>query len=259
MKKLIYIFSILMGLAACSSGHNPDASRLFNDADKAVTSGEYKQALSLIDSLNDAFPGELELRKRANFLRARAIEGLYNDSIAITDSLIIEAGIARDSLAREMQWVNNEIEGYFIVLPSTADDALSVRMSPEKVMYLVVNTSGNPSSMTFTGPDGTAISIPVSGDAYLNNTDGHHRSITVMGNRANEVAAMAAADPGAEIRLNGKPLGEQRCRALANSFNLMQAESKLLKLIPARKRMENVIETAKRQAARTVSDTIANQ
>lgn len=258
MKKLLYLCIILILATACSGGHNAEADRLYNDAEAAISARQYARALTLIDSLNNAFPGELELRKRANFLRARALQSLYSDSLAITDSLIIQTGIYRDSLARSMRWVNNEIEGFYIVSPSTLDDAVSVRLSPEKVMYLVLHTSGNPSTMTFTGPEGTNINIAVPKDAYLNNTDGKGRTITIMGDQVRSVAEMAAANPGAEIKLNGKPLGAERCRALANAYNITEAERTLQALVPKRTRMEQIIETAQRQAAQTVTDTIPN-
>lgn len=258
MKNLIYIFILLVLATACSGGRQPEAERLYTEADKALSAGQYNRALSMIDSLNKEFPKELELRKRANFLRARALQGLYSDSLAITDSLIIQTGILRDSMARCLRWVNNEIEGFYVINPSTLDDAISVRMSPEKVIYMVLHTDGNPSSMTFTGPDGANIVIPVSRDAYLNNTDGKRRAITVMGDQAYSVAAMAGTTPGAEIKLNGKPLGAARCRALANAYTLAEAERTLMKLVPQRNRMEQIIETAQRQAAQTVADTVPN-
>lgn len=258
MKNLLYIFLLIFVVTACSGGHRAEADRLYTEADKAITARQYDRALVLIDSLNKAFPNELELRKRANFLRARALQGMYSDSLAITDSLIIEAGILRDSMAHCMQWVNNEIEGFYVISPSTLNDAVSVRMSPEKVLYMVLHTDGNPSSMNFIGPDGENITIDISKDEYLNNTDGKRRAITVMGEQVYAVAAMAASNPGAEIKLNGKPLGADRCRALANAYKLAEVERTLLRLVPQRNRMEQIIETAQRQAAKTVADTIPN-
>lgn len=256
MKYFFYCLIIPLLLTACGGGHDPASDRLFAEADKAISARQYKEALTLIDSLNSAFPNELALRKRANFLRSRALEGLYSDSLAITDSLIIETGIMRDSLSRSLRWVNNEIEGYYVVSPSTTDDAMSVRLSPQKVLYLVLHTDGNPASMTFSAPGEEDILIPVPKDEYLNNTDGPRRTITVMGDRANSVAALAATNPGAEILLNGKPLGADRCRALSNAYILSEAETTLLRLAAQRTRMEHIIETAKLQAAQTVSDTV---
>lgn len=94
---------ISTAITSCGSGFGSPseedrAKEVANQIDSAINTGDYYLALELIDTLNQKFPKQLEVRKTTLLSRAKAMEGLVRDSIPYYDELIVRTQLEIDSL-----------------------------------------------------------------------------------------------------------------------------------------------------------------
>lgn len=88
MKRFLIPVAALCLLASCGgTNENPDARRLFDDADAAFRSGDYTESTILLDSLQKGFPEEIAIQREALALRPKVIEQLALLKIASVDSM----------------------------------------------------------------------------------------------------------------------------------------------------------------------------
>lgn len=86
------------------------AEELAAQIETDLNSGNYIDAISLIDSLNTAYPDEVELRKSTLLSRARAMEGMVMDSIPVYDEILTRVTLEKDSL--DSFFVNVSVPGH---------------------------------------------------------------------------------------------------------------------------------------------------
>lgn len=134
----------------------------------------YNRAIDLIDSLNTAYPNEIELRKTTLLSRARAMEGLIRDSIPLVDAMLSTAELRVDSLGKFFVTVTEKgFTPYLVdkaVRNSLANtNAVQPRVSKDdNAMSLVVKVAGN--------IDIKAISANISGeDIWIDIRDAGNR------------------------------------------------------------------------------------
>lgn len=75
-------------VCACTgeSAEHKAATALSNSADSCMAAGDFARAISLLDSLNNAYPKEIDIRKASNLKRAKAFEGLALSQIPRLDA-----------------------------------------------------------------------------------------------------------------------------------------------------------------------------
>lgn len=113
LSRLLCIAATAVGMAACGESkedqaHN-EAAELASQIDAAIENSHYVEAIALIDSLNRAYPDEVELRKSTLLSRARAMEGMILDSIPVYDAEL--ARIQAEMSELEPQFVNVAMSG----------------------------------------------------------------------------------------------------------------------------------------------------
>lgn len=116
----------LLAVAAIScKGESPEhkaAVALDTQADSAISAGDFRTAIILLDSLNKTYPREIEIRKTTAEKRARAFEGLAMSQIPVLDARI-------DSLRK----AEADIQPLFITIrPSESLPPYAVFKSAEK-------------------------------------------------------------------------------------------------------------------------------
>lgn len=92
--KPTYCLLLLLILLSCSDRNTSNGKsettveNLYSNIENQIASGKWNEATILIDSLNSAYPDELDYRRKTMLLRAKAIEGMVRDSIPFADEEI---------------------------------------------------------------------------------------------------------------------------------------------------------------------------
>lgn len=110
-----------MAMASCSqsastvSEEEAGPETLVEKISQSIKKGEYSLAIELIDSLNNNYPDEIELRKTTLLSRAQAMEGLIRDSIPVVDEEIVRTQLEMDSLKTFFDAVQEKsLPGYVV-------------------------------------------------------------------------------------------------------------------------------------------------
>jgi len=81
-------------LASCSDKDRKGAEELMARSEAEVSGGNYSGALVLLDTLNQRYPAQTEVRRQALRIRAKAMEGLVSDSISDVSRALAESTVA---------------------------------------------------------------------------------------------------------------------------------------------------------------------
>ena len=97
----ISLTTIMCGLMiSCSSSDKEKATALYTEAENLMNSGDYEQAQTLLDSIDKAYPGEVDVRRQGIHLRPQLIEKLTLRQLSATDSLLAACQLQSDSLGK---------------------------------------------------------------------------------------------------------------------------------------------------------------
>lgn len=81
-------------LASCGDKDRKGAEELMARSEAEVSGGNYSGALVLLDTLNQRYPAQTEVRRQALRIRAKAMEGLVSDSISDVSRALAESTVA---------------------------------------------------------------------------------------------------------------------------------------------------------------------
>lgn len=258
-----------LALLATSCGGNGDkekATRLLNEAQSAFEARNYVEALTLTDSIKNAYPKEIDVRREALHLATRATEGLSVQKLQEADSLTAVYGAKGDSLQRLMKFVSNPIEGYYVaesVNPTKffGSNGLQARVSPDGDFYMM-------SSLKAKSVKSTAIEVSAAGEKAVTSTVAHDgerndRSmgaevITFMGVECDSVGHFIASHLGQPMTLTfmgastySMPLPEAQAKEIALAYDYA-TNLRLFKVANLEKeRLSRTVDIARSQAART--------
>lgn len=142
--------AIALATAVCSCGDKDKegATQLYNESEQAIEARNYSQAMTLLDTLNARYPKQLDVRKQAMRLRARAMEGIATDSIEAGSLALAQATLNLETIRPQFRHVDSSVglEGYF--LPKGTDDkmmtqtGLQARVTDKGYFYIVANVQG---------------------------------------------------------------------------------------------------------------------
>lgn len=268
MKYHLLSIAALIALASCGNSENPDARDLFNSAEQSYASGDYTNAIFLLDSLQRNYPQEFKIQREAMALRPQIIEQLSIAKIASVDSMTLADNAAMESLKPLLKWVKTPgmIEGYWVDAKAFRPDfmnstGLEARVSEIGQFYIV--SSVNPSSIkhtsvTLTLGEDSATTPEVPYDGESNYRIGGGEVITFSPEQSDTIGAFASAYKGASPKnmtltfngQNGKKtvkLTAAQVNGIANayqySFALVRARDNMVE----KQRLEKTVEIAKRQ------------
>ena len=217
MKHFIALFTAAAVLATASCGSDKEhkaAAALSAKADSLMKAGNFEAAIELYDSLNHAYPKEIDLRKASDAKRARAIEGLAQSQAPLLDRAIdslnsVIAGLYPDfnreqsSSALNAYAVHKSLAGQKTVgtaalQPRINIDGNDVSDTPWSIAVFAPSNIGL-SSVNVTTASGQSFTL----DAFSN--DGQVGSIvTSVAEPLGKYLSEHPDDPATAFTLNGK-------------------------------------------------------
>lgn len=256
-------------LLAVSCGGNGDAEkagRLLDEARRSFEAGQFAQAIALTDSIKNAYPREIEIRREALHLSTRATEGLSLKKLQEADSLTVVLGIVGDSLQRQMKFVNNPIEGYYIA--ATADPmkfvvstGLQARVSPNGDFYLISSLKGKSvksTSIEVSSNGAKASTSVVPHDGERNDRSMGAEVITFMGVECDSVGNFVSRHVNEPLTLTfvgtgtySTPLSAAQAKEIATAYDYATVTRRFKVASLEKERLTRAVDLARTQAART--------
>ena len=276
MKHFIALFTAAAVLATASCGSDKEhkaAAALSAKADSLMKAGNFEAAIELYDSLNHAYPKEIDLRKASDAKRARAIEGLAQSQAPLLyraiDSLnSVIAGLYPDfnreqsSSALNAYAVHKSLAGQKTVgtaalQPRINIDGNDVSDTPWSIAVFAPSNIGL-SSVNVTTASGQSFTL----DAFSN--DGQVGSIvTSVAEPLGKYLSEHPDDPATAFTLNGKKgkaqgkLTPAFSTATAASYNYALAKQELRSTLINREKIERRIVIAREQAATAAAPAVS--
>lgn len=264
--KIIAVVSAAM-LAACGGDNGKEeAQKLYDEASAAVESGDFSRGLMLIDSIKNAYPKQIEIRREALHLMTRANEGLAVKRLESADSLVAVLQAESEAMSDKITTVSNPVENYYIVKGTDPKsiygrDGLQARLSLDGDLYLM-------SSLASRKVESTAIAVECEGKRAVTATVAHDgerndRSmgaevITFMGAECDSVAKFIAANAGKKITLTfegsktySMTLPEAQVKEIATLTEYADLVRRLKAAMIEKTKQARIVDTARSQAART--------
>lgn len=272
MKHFIALLTAAAVLATASCGSDKEhkaAAALSAKADSLMKAGNFEAAIELYDSLNHAYPKEIDLRKASDAKRARAIEGLAQSQAPLLDRAIdslnsVIAGLYPDfnreqsSSALNAYAVHKSLAGQKTVgtaalQPRINIDGNDVSDTPWSIAVFAPSNIGL-SSVNVTTASGQSFTL----DAFSN--DGQVGSIvTSVAEPLGKYLSEHPDDPATAFTLNGKKgkaqgkLTPAFSTATAASYNYALAKQQLRSTLINREKIERRIVIAREQAAKAAA------
>ena len=276
MKHFIALLTAAAVLATASCGSDKEhkaAAALSAKADSLMKAGNFEAAIELYDSLNHAYPKEIDLRKASDAKRARAIEGLAQSQAPLLDRVIdslnsVIAGLYPDfnreqsSLALNAYAVHKSLAGQKTVgtaalQPRINIDGNDVSDTPWSIAVFAPSNIGL-SSVNVTTASGQSFTL----DAFSN--DGQVGSIvTSVAEPLGKYLSEHPDDPATAFTLNGKKgkaqgkLTPAFSTATAASYNYALAKQQLRSTLINREKIERRIVIAREQAAKAAAPAVS--
>ena len=276
MKHFIALLTAAAVLATASCGSDKEhkaAAALSAKADSLMKAGNFEAAIELYDSLNHAYPKEIDLRKASDAKRARAIEGLAQSQAPLLDRVIdslnsVIAGLYPDfnreqsSSALNAYAVHKSLAGQKTVgtaalQPRINIEGNDVSDTPWSIAVFAPSNIGL-SSVNVTTASGQSFTL----DAFSN--DGQVGSIvTSVAEPLSKYLSEHPDDPATAFTLNGKKgkaqgkLTPAFSTATAASYNYALAKQQLRSTLINREKIERRIVIAREQAAKAAAPAVS--
>lgn len=276
MKHFIALLTAAAVLATASCGSDKEhkaAAALSAKADSLMKAGNFEAAIELYDSLNHAYPKEIDLRKASDAKRARAIEGLAQSQAPLLDRAIdslnsVIAGLYPDFNREQSSSVLNayavhkslagqKTVGTAALQPRINIDGNDVSDTPWSIAVFAPSNIGL-SSVNVTTASGQSFTL----DAFSN--DGQVGSIvTSVAEPLGKYLSEHPDDPATAFTLNGKKgkaqgkLTPAFSTATAASYNYALAKQQLRSTLINREKIERRIVIAREQAAKAAAPAVS--
>lgn len=272
MKHFIALLTAAAVLATASCGSDKEhkaAAALSAKADSLMKAGNFEAAIELYDSLNHAYPKEIDLRKASDAKRARAIEGLAQSQAPLLDRVIdslnsVIAGLypdfnreqsssALNAYAVHKSLAGQKTVGTVALQPRINIEGNDVSDTPWSIAVFAPSNIGL-SSVNVTTASGQSFTL----DAFSN--DGQVGSIvTSVAEPLGKYLSEHPDDPATAFTLNGKKgkaqgkLTPAFSTATAASYNYALAKQQLRSTLINREKIERRIVIAREQAAKAAA------
>lgn len=268
--------AIVLSISLYSCGESEatrNARNLLAEANDAVASGQYELATALIDSITNAYPGEVDIRREAMQLRPAATEGLTIQNLTRADSIVATIQTRYDSLSRLMTKIDNPelVEGYWVATQGRNPQPLALnniegRVTGDGEFYMV--SSLNPSTLhhhSFSLADksgSSAATSPVAYDGELNYRINGGEVVTYMSESCKEIGPFAANHCGQSLTVTFHGEGSKKMAfsaaqtsGLATAWEFSEVMKEFRHWSIERERLNRQLAIARDQKARLSSDT----
>lgn len=259
-------------LSSCS-GDKKAAEGLRDQAIAAIEAADPAGAILLLDSLDHAYPAEVETRRSAMHLRPKAIEIQTLRELEKTDSLLAQNQVVIESMKDLVKFKKGSdgIDGYYVAasmpdgVPSEAE-GLYPRMSPDGLFYLI--SSAKKGSLSV----GVALSVAGGGEVrtpdVLNDGERNDRTmsaelITFFPAESDSLGNFVFNNAEKEIKLTfigersnrSTVLSPLQAAAIAQLYAASQVYSRTRLLAIKKNKLEQQLMLARSQQARTMPET----
>ena len=245
------------------------ANELLQQAETFAKEGKYQEALNLLDSLDHAYPAEVDMRRRGMGMRPRMLEQLTNLQLQTADSIAAISAYKLDSLSKNLKMVSNAVENYYVYAAEGAGSSLSPGLHPRVAAdgrFYIIAASPKPVGATsltvLSGGESAATSI-VGYDGERNDRSSGTDVITFIEAECDDVGRFIAThrDEPVTVTFNGKSnasltLSDAQRNAVASLYEtaLLIRERKKQEL--EKQRLTRLLDVARSQIARTTLDSI---
>lgn len=263
--------AVAVAFSACDSEARRRQSEALNLAGQANTcydNADYETAIALIDSLNRAYPDQVDTRRELIPLRTKALKAYSEESLVRTDSLVtvLQAEIAGFTDVMHHVEGDDDLDGYYVVKDSYNPDLSSFTGIQPRVsdldysLYLLASSADKRVGVTqivLSSPDGQMASTAIPEDSErAGDTDAFGSDIASF--RYDEVADLVAwaADHTASINrltirgslgeVDVKPTPAQ-IAALGTAWRFAQVASKLQAAVRLKDKLERQLVLARDQ------------
>lgn len=255
-------------ITACSDGDKDKAQALYNEATAAVEDGEYSKAIELLDSIDKAYPSQVNLRRTGMHLKAKAIEGYTVAELQTTDSLLAVATSDSEAMKEVVTFVSNPVEGYYVAstqkdVAVEANEGLHSRISPDGVFYVISSAkAGTLSTGVELSANGVrATSAQIQPDGERNDRSRGSEIITFTQMECDTLGHFALDHVGEPLTLTftgeknrSITLPAAHAKALADMYAAANIFRRLRLLQLKKNKLEQQLTIARSQQARTYSD-----
>lgn len=255
-------------ITACSDGDKDKAQALYNEATAAVEDGKYSKAIELLDSIDKAYPSQVDLRRTGMHLKAKAIEGYTVAELQTTDSLLAVATSDSEAMKEVVTFVSNPVEGYYVAstqkdVAVEANEGLHSRISPDGVFYVISSAkAGTLSTGVELSAHGVrAASAQIQPDGERNDRSRGSEIITFTQMECDTLGHFALDHVGEPLTLTftgeknrSITLPAAQAKALADMYAAANIFRRLRLLQLKKNKLEQQLTIARSQQARTYSD-----
>ena len=261
-----YLLTTPLLLTSCGNSAADKAQAILDEARTAYDAKNYALAIELTDSIKRAYPHEFDIRKEALHLSTIATEGKVLRELESADSLTAVLGALGDSLQKNVKFVSNPIEGYYVARETNptsfiGSTGLQARMTPNGDFYLMSSLKAKPvksTSISVSCDGKQATTSTVAHDGERNDRSMGAEVITFMGAECDTVGKFISENIGKNMTLtfNGnssysQPLSAQQAKEIADLYNYATTIRKFKIATLEKERLTRALDLARSQAART--------
>lgn len=149
MKKSI-LFISLLALAACKSADQKAAESLLQQAKELMANKNYTTAIALLDSLNVAYPEQIDERYESTVLKARAMREYTEQQTMVADSIIALLTPQMEAYEGKFEHVPGKdgMAGYFVAKEAyvpvfTSTTGIEARVSDADYSFYMAASSSD--------------------------------------------------------------------------------------------------------------------
>lgn len=261
--KLITVIAIIACACTSNKTSNSDgAQELYDQIEKAVDQGEFESAIALIDSLNNAFPDNIDLRRKAMPLRAKAYEGIALHNIPDIERQLADAMLNIDNFGPLMDRIGEGPDYYMVPKGwprATTSNGIEPRVDSNGNFRLVLKHNGKLiglNSVSFESGQQSCSTPPV--DPSRVATLSHNEMLSLTQEECASAIDWLREHKSAQsvlMTLNGSNGSDQAkldgplIESLLKAWDFAMAQQHMAQLINERNRMERQLQLSRDQQA----------
>lgn len=252
-------------LTACGDGERQQAADLLEQAQLCTDNGRHAEALMLLDSIDHAYPRQIEVRRDAMHLRPFVLEARALVELTQIDSMIAQTTISSEAMRDRLQRVDNPVEPYFVSTAEVKGDVthtpgLHARMAPDGIFSVlsVTPAGAKHTSVRLSAGGDIAETATIPFDGELNERSSDMERITFLSAQVDTLGKFVLTHPDMPINLTfagGKErtvkMDAKQIQALGEVYTAAVLFEQLRHLAMMKQQYEQQLMLARSQQART--------
>ena len=267
--KIVIAGAIMFGVLSCGNNDRDAANNLLTQAEESIETRQYSIAVALLDSIDNCYPREIDVRRKAMNLRPKAIEGKTLRDIEQNDSLIaVMQGLFKEMESNFVKISNPQlVEPYIVAKKANKSildkNGIQARITPEGDFYVISSLQDGLKhtsvSLVANGETVTTATVPYDGDRNYRSSSSE--MITFVKEECDTLGEFACAHKGASIsvRFNGNrnksiKLTKDEIEAFAMTYKYSEIITRLKAAMRRGEKLEQLLALSRDQIARTTEE-----